>query len=398
MPRRAARRERFGLHRLEPQHVDAEARVDPAHLQRKDRADAVGIVRGAGKAHLHHLGRVIAAMRLEPQPPGAAPRLAQPCADPVHQPVEPGHDVGLQPDGIGQREPRGEGPGRRRGRDGLWRRAQRLIQPRHQAGAEAAGKRRARLPRQVADGAQAEAGKLLGHVRFDPQRGDRQGGERAARLPRRRDAPAVLQRAAAFPAAPGGLRAGRARLLLDGVARAGGHRTAASVTRQCPGRALRVRDGAAHGQAEARAVLCQPVDQRRFAAEEMRAAGDVRHQPVGRRLGHPGADAPRPAPERREKCRLGRRARPARDQIGANRHRVGQRLAAGDPRRLGRGRKRGHHLPLPLVPDDGEGGVRLRRAKAQQALGGEPGKPDRQDAAGGHRRAARCSLFVQSGF
>jgi hypothetical protein len=134
--------------------------------------------------------------------------------------------------------------------------------------------------------------------------------------------------AALGPVAFSGAGAGGARLLIDRIAVAPGARGAGSAeARQRPGRARGVGDARAHGQAEIGAVGLHLGEQRLLPAEEMGAAGEVDHQAIGRRLRHPGAELARPAAQRGEKRGLSRRVGDAGDEVGAERHRLAQRLA-----------------------------------------------------------------------
>ena len=157
--------------------------------------------------------------------------------------------------------------------------AQRLIEAEQQALAEARGERRARARGKIGDAGEAGGFQARDGLGVDAQRRDRQ-----------RQAPSLRFR-----------RAGRCRLVV-------------AIARNAPGAADRVGDRGAGAQTLLRKPRNQIAGQRRLAAEQMRAAGDVEQQtirrieadqrrvaiaPVGNRLrataGRPPDRRPRPA-------------------------------------------------------------------------------------------------------
>ncbi len=182
--------------------------------------------------------------------------------------------------------------------------------------------------------------------------------------------------------AAAGAGAGGARLLVDGVAGMDGPRGPLRVAGERPGRARGVRDSGAHRQAEVGAVLLHLGEQRRLPAEEMRAAGQVDHQSLRRLLGHPGAELARPAAERGEKGGLARRVGRPRHEVGAERRRLAQRLAAVEAAHLGRRGERGDEAQVARLRHHGKRGLGERGLQPQGSLGSEAGEPQRQDAPG----------------
>jgi hypothetical protein len=102
--------------------------------------------------------------------------------------------------------------------------------------------------------------------------------------------------------------------------------------RQRPGGARGVGDAGAHGQAQIGAIGLHLGEERLLPPEEMRAAGEIDHQPLGRSLRHPGAELPSPAAQRGQERRLPGRVGDAGDEVGAERHGLAQRLAPMEAR------------------------------------------------------------------
>ncbi len=396
--------ERLGLHRLEPQAVDPEARVDPADLQEKERADAVGVRRRPGEPHLDPLHRLIGAVAFEPHAPRPPSGGPQPVAEGGKEPVERRDDVGLEPDRVGEGEPDGEVRRGLRGRDGFGLHPHRLVEPLDEVPPEAPGEARAGLAGEVRDPPDAEPGEIRRRLGRKPECCDRQGAERRPGLPGQRDPRGPRARrlparrgTALLPAAPlHRAGAGGPGLLVDRVRGAGDGHGLARIPGERPGRAQRVGDAAMHRQAEVRALRRDPVEERLLPSEEMGAAREVDDEGRGRLLGHPGRELARPAAQRRQERRLGQRIRGAREKRGAHRLRVAQGLAAGQPLRLGLGRERGEHLRVPALGHDGEGALAPPALDAERAFGREAREPEGEDPAVGHRPWQRQMFTICS--
>ena len=114
-----ARAERLDRHGFEPQHLDAEAGVDRAELQRQQRPDRLRPVGGAREADLAQRGLAVGADQGQPHPPRALAGGAQPGAERRQQPVDAGEDVRLEADRLGEGQPEREDMRRPRRRDRL---------------------------------------------------------------------------------------------------------------------------------------------------------------------------------------------------------------------------------------------------------------------------------------
>jgi len=124
----------------------------------------------------------------------------------------------------------------------------------------------------------------------------------------------------------------RPRLLVDIVTRPRRAAGPARVARQRPGCPRGIGNACAHGQPEVGALGLDLAQKGHLSAEEMRAAREVHHQPLGRLLGHPGRKLSCPAPEPSEKHRLGHGVLQAGDEPGAHCLGVAQGLARGQSR------------------------------------------------------------------
>jgi hypothetical protein len=100
--------QRFGQRRGQAQAVDAEARVDPAGLEREEGAELVGPVGGPGEADLQHLAFAIDARQLQPHAFARRVLARELVAQHGGKPVETRKDVILQPERLRQAEPHGE--------------------------------------------------------------------------------------------------------------------------------------------------------------------------------------------------------------------------------------------------------------------------------------------------
>ena len=182
-------------------------------------------------------------------------------------------------------------------------------------------------------------------------------------------------------------------LLVDGVAGGRGPGAGAGVAGDRPGGAGGVGEAEAERQAEGRGLGLDAGGERRLAAEEAGAAGDVEDEAVAARavafLGHPGGEAPGPAPERgAEGLGAVRLVRPG-DEGGTDGAGVPERHAAAQPLDLGRAREAGEDEGSAPVGDDGERPVGEAGLGAQHPLGREAGKPQGEDASAGHGTRAR---------
>ena len=148
----------------------------------------------------------------------------------------------------------------------------------------------------------------------------------------------------------------------------------AGVAGDRPGGAGGVGEAEAERQAEGRGLGLDAGGERRLAAEEAGAAGDVEDEAVAARavafLGHPGGEAPGPAPERgAEGLGAVRLVRPG-DEGGADGAGVPERHAAAQPPDLGRAREAGEDEAL-------RAGRRRRRAAGRRGRA-RPAAPARR--------------------
>ena len=259
MADRLAGRDRFGLHRLKPQHVDAVPCVQIIDLHRQQRADPFRIGRGPGQPDADPLHRVIGAEGLKPDLPHPAPGLVHRVTQPGQQTVQPGQHILGQANGVGQRHAHRIGSRLGHGRHRFGHLPQGLVDPQHHPGTKAARQRRARLVQQLGHPAHPQSRQLCHHVRIQPQRGQRQRAQDFAQLTPGGDAPRLdpglgaggcrqrRGRPAAFPVPPlGGARPGRPRLLIHGIAAAVMAHAAPGKARQRPGPAKRIRHPGLH--------------------------------------------------------------------------------------------------------------------------------------------------------
>ena len=270
-------------------HLDAEARVDLAELERQQRADRLAAGRRGGPAR-PRAPRAPPSVRTSVSRTRRAPWPAavQPGAERRQQPVDAGEHVGLEPDRLGEGQAQREDVGRPRRRDRLGGAAERLVEPAPDAcGPSRRASWRARQRRHVGDPAQAERLQRRDLLRLEPQRRHRQRrrygrwSRPAARCGRR-----PAGRAAGGGGAPP--RSQRRFWARERVARAswsmaspacGRPGAGAGIARHRPGGAdacRRGRAGAMRPKSAASASTCGREP--RLAAEEMRAAGDVEHQ------------------------------------------------------------------------------------------------------------------------
>ena len=106
-------------------------------------------------------------------------------------------------------------------------------------------------------------------------------------------------------------------------------------------------NGAGRTQPGAGQARVQIAAQIRLAAEKMRHAGDVGHQPVGTVARHHRRIAPRPPPQGGQRRRLAPQIGGPGDEAGADRARIGQRHAALHPLRVGRHVQTVHMIGVP---------------------------------------------------
>ena len=266
--------------------------------------------------------------------------------------------------------------GARAGTDRFGFQPQRLIQTAQRVGAEAAGEGGAGQAQDVVDPGAGRAGPAP-----PPSR-----AAGAARPAAAGPAPAASGPGAAITpcgrAGPGGAGGGPPRsqprrlAARDRVARASCAMASPLRAGATPCPAKRASAQAAPGVSATPARIVRPRaaqsastsrQQRGFAAEQMRAAGQVDHQAGGGLFGHPGGELAGPAAQRGQEGRLGQRIGGAGDQGGAHRGGIAQRLAqASGPR------------PRP-------------RGSARRAPVRRPGRPPPRRAAAAHHPARRSS-------
>ena len=338
---------------LQPDLVDAETRVHLGHAAFEQRQDAHGIAHCRGQAQFDLLAALIDAAQSQLQPACAHPLRFEPGAERLKQPGSRGHHVRHKADWVGEGQAQAEMWRVGLGRDRLGHIAQGLIEPRQKRRAEAARKGRARGGAQIRDGAQAKPLQAGADRLVQPQRRDRQRGERAPRLAHRGDARAEM--------------------------------------RQRPGRAARIGQPQPQLQPGPRDARPHILQHGLFAAPQMGRSGHVQHQPVRPLAPDPGAIAPRPTPQCQQEARIAPGLGGAADQVGAEGAGVGQAHGAVQAQGLGAGVEAVDTLGIALPKRQRKG--RLNRACPQNPVGGQPGKPHANDAFPDSIEHARPQVF-----
>ena len=237
--------ERLGQQRLDhlglqDRALDAEAEVDALELLGEQALELAGIAARPAGADGDRGGAVVDPIEGKRQPPGAQARRRQPGAQLGEQ--APGH----RRERLGMGDRLGEGQlgamrrRRRARRDRLVDQALRLIEPRGQRLAEARDQRPARQGIEALDPLQPQALQHLDGIGIQPQRGHGQRRQRHPGAARRHDLRRIIAVAGERPGGPG-----------------------------------RIGDRRGHGQTLAAQPGEQVRAQRRLAAEQMGAAGDV---------------------------------------------------------------------------------------------------------------------------
>ena len=345
-----------GRERAEPDHVVAEAgiafvadRRQPLHEQR---ADARGVAQrraGAGGDAVHLA--VGAEQRHLDQPRAFAAPLHQ-LHQFVRKMLDGAEHVGLERDRLGEAALRHERRHRQARRDRLVLAAERLVEPAHERYAEARGQRRARAVDDVGDMLQADLRELGDRLRRDPQRGERQRKQRLAGL-------------------------------------LGEHAQLRAIARHRPCTA----HGVGHRRARLKALGVEPrhdvAAQRLLAAEQMRAAGDVEEEPVGRIETDQRGVAVAPVGNRDQHAPVGIGIGVGDGDLRIHRARVGERHAGLEAKPVRRVVHAGEPQRALHRLDNDERVItrRGRTAAADQAIRHQPPQPYREIAlAGGRRR------------
>ena len=320
--------------------VYAEPRLDLAYAAVEQRQDAPGIAQRPGKAQFHLARFLIDPAQGQAKHPRARLLRLQPGAEPFKQAGGSGHDIVGKADGVGQGHPHAVMGrfGQRGNRFGLA--AKGLIQPHQQIRPEAAGQRRARRPLKIADRAQPQP---------------LQGGAGFLLQPQRRD--------------------GKMRQHVKRPARFG---KAFAVMGQCPCRPARIAQPDPRGKARPAQPLAHVGQHRRLAAEQMRRPGDVQHQPVIALQPDPGAIARGPTAQHMQKARIADGVRRAALQIGAKGARIGIGHSPAQPVPFGRAVEAMNTVGIGLPERQDERAV--NRARPQNPVARQPGKPYRDDA------------------
>ncbi len=147
----------------------------------------------------------------------------------------------------------------------------------------------------------------------------------------------------------------------------------------CPGGG---REGGAGGEATLREGGGDILEQPFLAPEQVRRAGDIDQQAIGRVERAPRPPALRPQGELLEAREIARRVAGDRSKIGAQRARVGEQHSGARARRepgvVGGGDAR---AVGGLEDQRGGGAIGLRRGRAPPAIDRQSGEPDGQDPA-----------------
>ena len=172
---------------------------------------------------------------------------------------------------------------------------------------------------------------------------------------------------------------------------AGRNRRRVGKARRRPGGADGVGDADAHGKAETGDARDEIRDQRRLAAEQMGAAGDVEQHAVGRIERGERRIAPAPVGDPLQQVRIGARVFLDRHQIGMHGARLRQRHRHPQARSLGR-RIDGDQFLGIAAPAGDHQRARIRRPLPRDAVGRQPLQPQAGDPLPRGRNAARhCS-------
>ena len=294
--------QRLGEETGQTHQLDAEAGVDlllgaageALGEQPRDRARLAERPAG-GDADAAHVA--VDAKEGELQPPRALGLAREQRGEIVGEPGERRHDRLARENRAGE-APLGAKIGRGEARrDRLARETAQRVEPRDRLRAEARGDRRARPDREIADAAQASARHVGARFVVEPQRGDRHF---------------VIE-------------------LGEGLAgKADGSDALAGIARQRPGGARRVGEAEREREPLGREARLDLLRQRRLAAEEMRDAGNVEHQPIAPIERDERREAGAPIGEALEQPRLRLRVGLDRDKGGMARARVGERQAGGE--------------------------------------------------------------------
>ena len=381
---------------FEPDHLDAEAGVDLAELQRQQRPDRLRPVGGAREPDLAQLGLSVGADQRQPHPPRALAGGGEPVAERRQQPVDAGEDVRLEPDRLGEASAaarrhaaaaparpapaRGRAPGRAA-----------AAPPARPAGRAAP----AACRHEVDDPAEAERLQRRELGGIEPERRHRQRADmRAASRPAARSAGRARRQcrgrrrsAAALPAPLLRPRAGGARLLVDGVAgmRREGCRRRHSAPPPRPRPGCR-RAPSRSVSPKLRRLRLDLGDEPRLAAEEPGAAGDVEHQRLGAFLGHPGGEAPGPAPQRGEEGGF------AHGILGPG-HQPGQ-IARASPSAMPRRSPAASAAAVRLASTSAPRALGHHRQRRLGELAARPAAPARRR--GGETRARGCGAAART--
>ena len=183
------------------------------------------------------------------------------------------------------------------------------------------------------------------------------------------------------PAAFDGARPGGPRLLVNRIAVAQRGRHPPRIARQGPSRPPRIGNARPHTEPQRRAILLHLHQQGRLAAKQMRATGQVNHQRRRLLFRHPRAELARPAPQHRQKRRLGQGIGRLGQKPRTHGRGIAQRLAQPQPHSQPFAVKRGDHLRPALITHHRKGQRQHIMAQAQSPLCSQTGKPKGQDSA-----------------
>ena len=257
------------LHRVGRQghHLDAEARVDGLQPGREQLGDPRGVTARQRQADAERQGLAVQPVEADLELSRPEPLRFQPGAKSRgHVEGDAGHVI-RRADRLGEGQAGEPGGGRTAEGERLLGAPQRLVQAGQRGLTEAAGERRAGNLQQLADAAQAQPFDLRPGLRLQPQGRRRQGGQQRGLPARRRDG-AVL-----------------------------------AEPRQRPGRARRVGDGAAEGQAIGEQPGLEVGQHRGLPAPQVIDPADIEEQAI-RRIGRHGGREPH-APVRQRGQRRG---------------------------------------------------------------------------------------------
>ena len=335
----------LGDQRRKPDHVEAEARIGRVAERGKPVLEqapyAWRIAQRRAGADLQPVHLAVGAEQRQADEPRALAAPLQHAAELVRQMLDGAEHVLFARDRIGKPPLGHRGRQRQARRDRLVGAAERLIETAEKSIAESRRKRCTRTLDEISHTLEAGARQRRGDLRLDAQRRHSQRQDRRFRFTTR-------------------------------------HHRWRAIARHAPGAAHAVGDG----NPRLETLMRQPRDEiaahRRFAAEQMRAAANVEHQPVRRIETGERRIAVGPVGDRFEQAPVGFRIGLRHCDAGMHRAHVGKRHAGLEPKSRRRIVHRGEpQRRLDWSGDDARRFIRCGQA-AFDPVGREPSQPHRQ--------------------